>query len=391
MGEAAVIGFGSMGSGIAEVFAMRGFRVRIYEVNADVVKKNLDNVKWSLSKLWEKGVISSSPDEVLSNMSFHGSVAEAVREADVIIEAVFEDPGIKINVFREIEDSARRDALIASNTSGISITYLQGPLRYRDRFAGLHFFNPPVLMRLVEVIKGRYTSDETVERLVDISRVVGKEPIIVRRDINSFVANRVWRALRYNSFILYMNGVYGYREIDSALMYRLGLPMGVFALTDFTGGIRIELDFARLFDEIKSAVPDFEPHRGFEAAFREALRLASRMASEGRLGVSVGKGFYDYPGPGKWVKPNLPRELGEGVRMIDLLSPMINQAVYMVRTGVTTEEDIDKALRLGFNWPRGLFEVFRDYGKDDVVESLVRLGGMLPHLADFYEPDPGLR
>jgi len=390
MEEVSVIGFGAMGSGIAELFAMNGYVTNIYEISSEIIKKNYSGVEWSLRKLAERGAIRESPSEIMGRLRFRESLADAVRNSDLIVEAVNENPDVKLSVFNEAGKHAPNTALLTTNTSSISITYLQSSLGddVRGRFAGFHFFNPPVLMRLVEIVRGRFTTDDVVNSLADVARALSKTPVMVNRDVRGFVANRIFRALRYQSFILYMHKIYDYREIDSALMNRLGLPMGIFALTDFTGGVKIESEEAGLYDIVRKSVPDYEPSAGYDAAFREALKLMMSMVHEGRTGVAAGRGFYEYPGPGKWAKPDLPPELGERVNMLHLLAPMINQAFCMVDCGISTEGDIDRALKLGYNWPRGIFEIYRqDYGPGEGVGALRELQTRIAGLSAFYEPD----
>ncbi|WP_054844166.1 3-hydroxyacyl-CoA dehydrogenase NAD-binding domain-containing protein [Vulcanisaeta souniana] len=179
-----IVGFGTMGSGIAEVFAMNGFEVNVYDAYRDVIPKSLEGIRWSLGKLREKGSLREDVDTVMKRIHVFDNLGNAARGGvDLVIEAVFEDPKVKHQVYRELEGYVGKDVIIASNTSGIPITYLQSVLQYKGRFAGFHWFNPPVLMRLVEVIKGRDTSDETAGALMDLARRVGKEPILVRRDV----------------------------------------------------------------------------------------------------------------------------------------------------------------------------------------------------------------
>ncbi|WP_367834195.1 3-hydroxyacyl-CoA dehydrogenase family protein [Vulcanisaeta sp. JCM 16159] len=226
---------------------------------------------------------------------------------------------------------------------------------------------------------------------MDLARRVGKEPILVRRDVRGFIANRVFGVLSTQSFILYMRGVYDYRAIDSALIYKLGLPMGVFALTDFTGGIKLSYESRNLFEEIDRVAPETEPSKGLAKARAVVFSLIEKMYKEDRIGIRTGKGFYEYPEPGKWVRPDIPRELADRVNLLDLLAPMVNESLRMERLDICTRSDIDKALKLGYNWPRGLFEIYgRDFTARDVVSTLRRMSDLMPDLREFYEPDPAL-
>lgn len=391
VGKILIIGFGTMGSGIAEVFALNGFEVNAYDAYKDIIPKSLDGVRWSLSKLRERGSLREDVDIVMRRIHVFDNLGNAVKDVDLVIEAVFEDPKVKHQVYRELEGYVGKDVIITSNTSSIPITYLQSVLQNKGRFAGLHWFNPPVLMKLVEVIKGKDTSDETTNALMDLVRSVGKEPILVRHDVRGFIANRVFGVLSTQAFILYMRGIYDYRAIDSALIYRLGLPMGIFALTDFTGGIKLSYESRNLLEEIDRVAPETEPSKGLAKARTIVFSLIEKMYREGRIGIRTGKGFYEYPEPGKWVRPDIPRELADEVNLLDLLAPMVNESLRMERLGICTRSDIDKALKLGYNWPRGLFEIHgKEFTAKDVVNTLQRLSSSMPDLREFYEPDPAL-
>jgi len=383
-----VIGFGSMGSGIAQVFAMNKYEVNVFDISEESINRGIENIKWSLGKFKEKGQLSEDPNSILSRIKITKNLADVCKDADLIIEAVFENADIKTILFKEIEKYASNAAIIVSNTSSIPITYLQDSLEKKHRFAGFHWFNPPPLMKLIEIIKGKFTTEETIKALYDLSIKIGKEPIIVNKDIRGFLTTRLIRTLRYQAIILYMHNFYNIAEIDSALIYKLGLPMGIFYLTDFTGGIQIEYDESKTYEKMKKILPDFEPNIGFEKAYMESLKLIEKMVQESKLGIKVGKGFYTYP-LGK--KPEIPKELGEKVDLLDLISPLVNHAYFLIRIGVADEESIDKSLRLGFNWKQGLFEFYRkNYSKEEVIKSLEKLSHKMPDLKEFYTPDESL-
>ena len=383
-----VIGFGSMGSGIAQVFAMNKYEVNVFDISEESINRGIENIKWSLGKFKEKGQLSEDSNSILSRIKITKNLADVCKDADLIIEAVFENADIKTILFKEIEKYASNTAIIVSNTSSIPITYLQDSLEKKHRFAGFHWFNPPPLMKLIEIIKGKFTAEETIKALYDLSIKIGKEPIIVNKDIRGFLTTRLSRTLRYQAIILYMHNFYDIAEIDSALIYKLGLPMGIFYLTDFTGGIQIEYDESKTYEKMKKILPDIEPNIGFEKAYMESLKLIEKMVQESKLGIKVGKGFYTYP-LGK--KPEIPKELGEKVDLLDLISPLVNHAYFLIRIGVADEESIDKSLRLGFNWKQGLFEFYRkNYSKEEVIKSLEKLSHKMPDLKEFYTPDESL-
>lgn len=384
-GKVSVIGFGAMGSGIAEYIAIHNYEVNVYEISRDIFDANMSRVADSLTKLHSKGRISVNTSEVTSRITFLDSIEKCVSGSDIVIEAVNEDATLKSEIARKASSSVGRDAIITTNTSSIPISYIQGGVSWPERFAGLHWFNPPVLMDLIEIVKGNDTSEETVLGLSKFVKGIGKEQIVARKDVRGFIANRIFRALRYHALILYSRGLMDAKQIDSALIYKLGLPMGALALTDFTGGMKIESDEWQLYDEIRMSLPQYEPSKGYDSMYRAVAKITSKYVNENRLGMRSGRGIYNYPEPGRWKMPDICEKDGENVSLIDLLAPMYNHGLYMVKNGICTESDIDKSLKLGFRWPKGLFEVFNEeYSKKDIKETLEKFSEKFPDLSEFY-------
>jgi enoyl-CoA hydratase/3-hydroxyacyl-CoA dehydrogenase len=369
--DVVVIGAGTMGHGIAQVFAMSGYRVSLVDVSYDVLNKALEKIRWSLSKLAEKGRLSKEDvDSTMNRIAVHINTKEAAKEADFIIEAVPEVLDIKLQVFKDADESAPPHAIIASNTSGLPITLMAEAVRRRDKVVGMHWFNPPQLMRLVEVIKCKYTSDETAKTTFELARKLGKEPILVNKDIRGFIANRVYRAIRYEAFVMFLRGEAKPVEIDSAFRYKLGIPMGPFELVDFTGAIEIELGEDKQFKEMREKCPDWEPHEEY-VKFRDyAMKLSREFHSKGLIGVKTGKGFYEYPKPGQWVKVEIPKEAGERVDPMQVLAPAVNLSAWLIANEVASAKDIDVSLKLIYNFPKGLLEMADEYGLDLVVKVL---------------------
>ncbi|GGM75716.1 hypothetical protein GCM10007108_12060 [Thermogymnomonas acidicola] len=367
-----VIGFGTMGSGIAEVFALRGMDVRVYEVSDAVFGQNVKAVRSSVERLRQRGITAEGPDDVLGRIRRAGSIEECVRDSEVVVEAVNEDAALKRDVFRKVSMAAPGGAVLSTNTSSISITYIQRAAERPERVAGLHWFNPPVLMRLVEVVRGDLTSDSTVEALEALGREVGKEVVVCRRDIRGFIGNRIIRAMKYHCTLLVRSARYTVRQIDASLVHGIGMPLGIFALTDFTGGLVLESQESRTYAEIVREVPGYEPSLGYHRMFMHYLSLVAPMVQEGRTGYRQGRGFYDYPGPGVWERPELRPEEAEGVEEVHILAPVYNQAEHMVRHGVCNEGDIERALRYGFNVSRPLMPYVRERFGEWAVESTLR-------------------
>jgi enoyl-CoA hydratase/3-hydroxyacyl-CoA dehydrogenase len=367
----AVIGAGAMGHGIAQVFAMSGYNVNIVDVSYDILNKALEKIKWSLSKLAEKGRINKEDvGSTLNRIATYVNAKEAVKVADFIIEAVPEVLDIKLQVFRDVDESAPSHAIIASNTSGLPITLMAEAVKRRDKVIGMHWFNPPQLMRLVEVIRCKYTSDETARVTFELTKKLGKEPILVNRDIRGFIANRVYRAIRYEAFAMFLRGEAKPVEIDSAFRYKLGVPMGPFELVDFTGAIEVEIGEDKHFKEMRERCPDWEPHEEYVKLRDYTIKLSKEYYSKGLLGVKTGRGFYEYPKPGQWVKVEIPKQAGERVDPMQILAPATNLSAWLIANDVASAKDIDTSLKLGYNFPKGLLEMADEYGLDSIVNVL---------------------
>ncbi|MEM4492951.1 MAG: 3-hydroxyacyl-CoA dehydrogenase family protein, partial [Pyrobaculum sp.] len=229
-----VVGAGTMGHGIAEVAALAGYEVYIYDISAEILNKAIEKIKWSLEKLYERRRISSV-EEVLSRLRATLNFEEAARNSDIAIEAVPENIQLKRDIFAKLDALMHKDAILATNTSSLPISEIAEATRRPNKVVGIHFFNPPVLMQLVEIIKGNKTDDDTVRRSLEFVKSLGKTPILVNRDVPGFIVNRILGAIQNVACHLVYRGEYTPVEIDSAVRYKAGLPMGLFELRDFAG------------------------------------------------------------------------------------------------------------------------------------------------------------
>jgi 3-hydroxybutyryl-CoA dehydrogenase len=269
-----VVGAGHMGSGIAQVVAASGRRVSLHDAAPGAVERGLEAAAKSLGRLAEKG--GPAPQEVLGRIE---GVAELLP-ADLMIEAVVEDAAVKTDVFRRADELFPPHGVLASNTSSIPITSLAAATRRPDRVVGMHFFNPVHIMRLVEVVRGRDTSDETVQTACEVGRRMKKEPITVR-DVPGFASSRLGVALGLEAMRMLEQGVASARDIDTAMELGYNHPMGPLRLTDLVG-LDVRLAIAEyLHAELSSET--FRPP--------EILR---RMVGEGKLGKKAGEGFYTW-------------------------------------------------------------------------------------------------
>ncbi len=278
----AVLGSGLMGHGIVQVSA----QVAKYEVSMrDIKQEFLDNgmrmIKDSLQRFLRKETISETGmKETLSRIHPTLDMKEAVADADLIIEAVPENVQIKKSVYAEVEKHARRDALIVSNTSSISITDLASATKRPEKFCGMHFFNPPQLMRLVEIIRGAKTSDETVTTITNIAKKMGKETVIVKKDSAGFIVNRILIPALNEALYLVWEGIADRDDIDKAITLGLNWPMGPLKLLDYLG-LDTTLSIAEVLQ--KEIDQKYRP-----------CPLLRQMTRAGLLGRKTGKGLYDW-------------------------------------------------------------------------------------------------
>ncbi|MCS7115690.1 MAG: 3-hydroxyacyl-CoA dehydrogenase family protein [Nitrososphaerota archaeon] len=276
-----VLGAGLMGHGIAQVAAQAGFEVSLMDIKQEFLDKGMSMIKDSLQKFLKKGVIKEDEvSKVLSRIHPTLDLKEAVKNADLIIEAAPENVDLKRNLFSEVGKLAKPEAIIASNTSSISITELASATNRPEKFCGMHFFNPVQLMKLVEIIRGVKSSDETINTVVDVSKRMGKEPIVVKKDVPGFVVNRILVPALNEAMYLVWEGVAEPEDIDKAVRLGLNWPMGPLYLADYLG-----------HDTTLSIMEIFEKEFGEKFKPCPILR---QLVRAGLLGRKSGKGFYDW-------------------------------------------------------------------------------------------------
>ena len=282
-----VLGAGLMGHGIAQVAAqVGGYEVSLLDVKQDFLDRGLSMVKGSLAKFVAKGTLTQKQaDAVFAKIHPTLNLNEAVSGSDLIIEAASEDPKLKLDLFKNVSDLIEGDAVFASNTSSISITLLGGATKHPENVCGMHFFNPPQLMPLVEIVKGRKTSEETVQFVKETSKKMGKETVLCRKDSPGFIVNRILVPALNEAVFLVQEEVADPEDIDKALKLGLNWPMGPLRLLDYVG-LDTTLNITQVF------INEFQ-----DSKYRPPP-LLREMVRAGLLGRKSGKGFYDWSGEG---------------------------------------------------------------------------------------------
>jgi len=360
----AVIGAGEMGRGIAAVAALAGYEAMICDVDPDQLDAAREHVEWSYGKSVERGAIGESDAEAaLDRIETTTDLPEAVSEADFITEAAVEQQAVKEDIFSDLDDHAPGEAILATNTSGLNITRLAEATDRPGRVVGTHWFNPPMLMDLVEVIETEHIDDGVADTCEDLVGSFGKTPIRCRRDIPSFIVNRLMRPYGESAAWLVYYEEAEIEAIDSAMKYKEGFPMGPFELADFTGGIQIRVEGEG--DHLEDDRP-----LSYDT---QVCPLLHDLYEQGRYGRKAGAGYYDYS---EQDEPEIPEGAGADFDTLWVWAPTINEAAKMVQYDVASAEDVDTGARLGGNWPVGPLAKADEIGAETVVRTCIETAAL---------------
>ena len=334
-----VLGAGVMGHTIAQVAASAGFHVTVRDIAQEYIDNAKARVERNIMRNVERGrMTEDAAKEALSRLTFTVDLAESVGDTDLVIEAIPEDLDLKRRVWGEVSGLVRADTLLATNTSSLSITRIAEAVSGPERFIGMHFFNPPTHMRLVELIPGAATDSATLKGVRTVAERLGKTPVVVEQDVVGFIVNRVLITYLNEAAKLVESGEYTIEQVDAAMQHGAKMPLGPFMLSDLIG-IDIVHHILRVFEE------------NLDASYRPAESIIALFEAK-KLGRKTGEGFYSYAD-----RPSVDEAMGEGFDVDLLLDVLIREAEKVVSEGIAGKEAVDTAMKLGANLPKGPFEL----------------------------------
>lgn len=365
-----IIGSGAMGTGIAQVVAMAGHEVHVYDANPIAAQVAADNLRKSIEKLVEKGKCTSEKmTSVLTNVKFQSQI-EKLSNASLIIEAIVENLEVKKEVFEVLDNLVSAECILATNTSSLSIASIASACKNPNRFIGIHFFNPAQIMPLVEIIPAVQTDEHTLNTSIDLIKSWGKT-VVQCKDTPGFIVNRVARSFYGEAIRIYEEGIANIATIDAAMKTVGGFKMGPFELMDFIGhdvNYKVtETVWEQLF---------------YDPRFKPSLSQ-KRLYEAKRFGRKSGIGFYDYA-------ENASNPIAENDSMLQqkifarIISMLINEAIDTLYLGIADRDAIDLAMTKGVNYPKGLLAWADEIGLGTVLENLETL--MDQYEEDRYRP-----
>ncbi|MBT8262291.1 MAG: 3-hydroxybutyryl-CoA dehydrogenase [Bacteroidia bacterium] len=370
-----VIGSGTMGSGIAQVAATAGCKVNLYDTNPEALDKAKTNLEKILDRLVEKGRIDSrEKSRIRENISYVDSL-ESLSDSNLVIEAIIENLQIKQQLFRDLEALLSKKAIIASNTSSLSIASIASALKSPKRGIGIHFFNPAPLMKLVEVVPAVQTSEKIKQTTIETIESWGKIVAVVK-DTPGFIVNRVARPFYGEALRIYEEGIADVATIDWAMKSIGGFRMGPFELIDFIGN-----DINYTVTETVFEAFYYDPR--YKPSFTQR-----RLSEAGYLGRKTGKGYYNYEEGASNPAPD--ENVGQAQKIFDrVLVMLINEAADALFWNIASAEDIENAMTKGVNYPKGLLAWADEKGIDWCVSKLDELYD--EYREDRYRCSPLLR
>ena len=370
-----VVGAGAMGSGIAQVAAAAGHDVVLHDSQDEAVARALSSIGKNLTRSVEKGKLDVAAATGIRARIAHAPALDAFAGCALVIEAIVEDLAIKRSLFAKLEAITGGDAVLGTNTSSLSVTSIARGCAHPERVAGIHFFNPPTVLPLVEIVPGFATDPEIAEGVRQLVDSWGKTTVVAS-DTPGFIVNRIARPFYGEALRIYEEGIADMATIDWAMREIGGFRMGPFELMDFIGN---DINLAATKSVYEATFHD--------SRFRPAL-AQQRLVDAGFFGKKSGRGYYDYAEGSSKPEPNRNAELGEMI-FRRILSMLINQAADALYLRIASAHDIDKAMTLGVNYPKGLLAWADEIGIAETVKWLSALQEFYGE--ERYRPSPLLK
>jgi len=370
-----VVGAGTMGAGIAQLACLAGCETLLHDPVGEALARGAERVRADLERGAVRGRWSAGDAAAAADRLRVAAQLADLEGCDLVVEAAPERLELKRELFAELERVCGPETVLATNTSSLPVTEIAAAASSPERICGMHFFNPPALMKLVEVVAGEATGEPALAETAELAERMGRTPIRCR-DAPGFIVNRCNRPFALESLRMLGEGVAGHAEIDLVVREDGGYRMGPFELMDLIG-IDVNLSVAESF-YAQRAEPRWEPHE-----------IQRRLVAEGRHGRKSGAGFYEYE-DGKKVEVSADVDAATRELILGrLLAQLVNEACFAVEEGVAEPDDVDAAMKLGLNHPKGPFEWAREIGPATALATLDRLAGELD--ADRYRAAPVLR
>ena len=353
----AVIGAGLMGSGIAYISASKGYQITLVDISQAAVDAGMERIRSDVMTGVDKGKLTlSEAQSLIGNLASTTSIEDAVKEADLVIEAIFENMEVKKEVFGKVDANAPAHAILATNTSSLSIDELANSTGRPDKFLGMHYFSPVAAMKLIEIIIGEKTSEETIAAAIAVGEKQAKIPIKAKNS-PGFIVNRILMPVLRESILLYEQGVATKEEIDTAMTAHAKFVAGPFTLGDFVG---LDIAFNAMSTLYRELGDCFKPPEVLE-----------KLVESGAIGTKSKKGFYEYGGA--QVEPDTPKGV-DPLWLVDRITmPVIREAMILVDQGIAEKDDIDMAMKLGASFPVGPFEMAEKIGLETVKTKIAEL------------------
>ncbi len=353
----AVIGAGLMGAGISYVSGASGYDVIMVDLNEDAINRGLSRLNGYVESGIKRGKLSPEDgDKIVSGLVTTINLKEAVNDVDLVIEAVFENMDVKKKLFKEMDHEAKQNTILASNTSSLSITELGKVTNRPKKVIGMHYFSPVPAMKLLEVVIGKETDEDTIQTALEVGDKQGK--IAVKAiDSPGFIVNRLRMQISRAAIQVYEQGLASAEEIDTAMKEQLGTPMGSMELSDFVG---LDISFGTMST--------------LQRELGECYKVPGtlkRFVEEGRIGRKAGKGFYAYDDEKRSLEE--PKGANPTWLVTRIIMPYLREAMIELETGIASREDIDKAMKLGSNYKEGPFETIERLGHEKIREELKKL------------------